>query len=90
MKELENSTQSISRMINDCVNVKTETENCFLKSELEKSNESQTKLNAEILELKARSMQENLLFFGLAEHQGDGNENVKGKLWDFLKKRVGA
>ena len=97
MKELENSTQSISRMFDDCIKVKTETENdvdflkrenYFLKSELEKSSESQTKLNAEILELKARSMQENLRFFGLAEHQGGGNENVEGKLRDFLKNEL--
>ena len=97
MKELKNSTQSISRMFDDCVKVNTETENdveflkrenCFLKSELENSNERQTKLDAEILELKARSMQENLLFFGLAEHQGDGNKNVKEKMRDFLKNEL--
>ena len=88
MKKLENPTQSISRMLDDCVKVKAETENCFLKSILEKSNESQTKMNTEILELKARSVQDNLLFFGLTEHQGDGNENAKEKLWDFLKNEL--
>ena len=75
--ELETSTQSISQMFDDCVKVKTQTENDvdFLKrenftlqSKLDESNKRQEKLSAEMLDLKARSMQENLLFFGLAEH----------------------
>ena len=95
--ELETSTQSISQMFDDCVKVKTQTENDvdFLKREnitlqgkLDESNKRHEKLSAEMLDLKARSMQENLLFFGLAEHQENGSENVEGKLREFLKNEL--
>ena len=95
--ELETSTQSISQMFDDCVKVKTQTENdvdflkrenISLQSKLDESNKRQEKLSAEMLDLKARSMQENLLFFGLAEHQENGSENVEGKLREFLKNEL--
>lgn len=84
-------------MFDDCVKVKTQTENdvdflkrenISLQSKLDESNKRQEKLSAEMLDLKARSMQENLLFFGLAEHQENGSENVEGKLREFLKNEL--
>ena len=37
-------------------------------------------LNSKIVDFQSRSMRENLLFFGLAEHRGQGRENVNASI----------
>ena len=56
-------------------------ENSLLWREIDKSKSNYQKAQDEIQELKARSMQENLLFFGLCEGQ---NEDTEFKLRQFL------
>ena len=59
-------------------------ENTQLKAEIHTLNSKYTKVSDDLLELKTRSMQENLLFFGIAEAPPGYNDNVEEKLRDFL------
>lgn len=74
MLELELSCQTISSMFDGYTEstqqietsvLNLQKENSCMSEKLEKSNECHLKLKEEIQELKARSMQENLLFYGL-------------------------
>ena len=88
ISEVEKSCQLISGMFDDSksTNLKVQNdlsdlrrENEKLKSNVAKYDEKCQDLSSEIQELKARSMQQNLLFFGLAEEL---------KLRDFLKSEL--
>ena len=59
----------------------------ILEYKLNTAEQNYSKLAGEIQELKARSMQENLLFFGLAESI-EGGENTENKLREFLKNEL--
>ena len=69
-------------------------ENQSLKSDLSQIKADFHNLKEDYLDLKSRSMQENLLFFGLAEQRpADGQmrperENVEAKLRDFLSNEL--
>ena len=65
-----------------------ENENLFLHTELKKANEKCEKQNEEIQEIKARSMQENLQFFGLCENGNGENEDTESKLREFMKNEL--
>ncbi|MEW8548218.1 MAG: hypothetical protein AB2693_32340, partial [Candidatus Thiodiazotropha sp.] len=60
-------------------------ENKSLKSSVVQYDEQCQKLSYEIQELKARSMQQNLIFFGLAEAPIVDPDKTEDKLRDFLK-----
>lgn len=60
-------------------------ENSVLKEEINSLNSKYAKVQDELLDLKTRSMQENLLFFGLCEAPRGQQENTESKLRDFLK-----
>ena len=69
-------------------------ENQSLKSDLSQIKADFHNLKEDYLDLKSRSMQENLLFFGLAEQRpADGQmrperENVEAKLRDFMSNEL--
>ena len=46
-------------------------------------------LNSKIVDLQSRSMRENLLFFGLAEHRGQGRENCVNLIENFCETELG-
>ena len=46
-------------------------------------------LNSKIIDFQSRSMRENLLFFGLAEHRGQGRENCVNLIEDFCDTDLG-
>lgn len=93
MVEMEKSCATISDMF-DTFKVKTsesesnikalQIENAQLRSEITNISSKQTKVFEDLLEVKTRSMQENLLFFGIAEPPPGINDNVEMKLRDFL------
>ena len=94
LTEVEKSCQSISNMFDDnevvteklngeISHLKRENEN--LKSEAVNFGEKCETFENEISELKARSMQQNVLFFGLAEAPVGEADNPESKLRDFLK-----
>ena len=97
LTEVENSCQGISNMFDDN-RVATEKlnseisnlkrENYELKSEAANFDDKCRKFENEISELKARSMQQNLLFFGLAEAPLGDTENPETKLRDFLRNEL--
>ena len=69
-------------------------ENQSLKSDLSQIKADFHNLKEDYLDLKSRSIQENLLFFGLAEQRpADGQmrperENVEAKLRDFMSNEL--
>lgn len=91
---VEKSCETISVLFDDSKTVNSNTqkeisnlkcENEKLKSNAAQNNEKCKLLSSEILDLKTRSMQQNLLFFGLAEGQDGVLDNTETKLRDFLK-----
>ena len=101
MTEVERSCQMISNMYDDASKSNSElhdnvsqlqTDHSSLYSKVE-DNVSlfQTRcntLNDELLELKARSMQSNLVFYGLAEAPKGEPDNPESKLRDFLRNEL--
>ena len=98
MVEVEKSCQTISNMIDDAAISRLELQNdvSSLKSENAKLRsdictnvstfeERCSTLNSNIEELKARSMQSNLVFYGIAEAPQGETDNTESKLRDFLK-----
>ena len=98
MFEVEKSCQTISNMFDDAAKARSvlqtdvsvlKTENSQLRSNIDqnvsKFEERCSSLNSELQELKARSMQSNLVFYGLAEAPHGDTENTESKLKDFLK-----
>ena len=47
-----------------------------------------SQISEELLDLKTRSMQDNLLFFGLSESPRGQDDNTETKLRDFLKSEL--
>ena len=98
ISEVENSCQTISSIFDDYIESKTKSENDIsdlkkennkLKDELKMSNDNFSRLYGDVQELTARSMQENLIFFGLAEApENDQKEETEVKLRDFLQTEV--
>ena len=95
--ELETSCQSISGLFDKYIESKMKTEldirelqrdKAMLESKLKIADQNYTKLSDELQEVKARSMQENLLFFGLCENATGENENTEYKLREFLKNEL--
>ena len=72
---------------NDVSSLKSE--NAKLRSDIctnvSKFEERCSILNSNIEELKARSMQSNLVFYGIAEAPQGETDNTESKLRDFLK-----
>ena len=87
VEEVEVSCGTVSSLFDDCKKVtddnKRELSN--LKSENSYLKKNCENLKEELLELKARSMQENLLFFGLAEPPRGFPDETESKLCDYLK-----
>ena len=93
--DLENSCQFISNKYDTYAETEKKhseklqalrSENSLLWRAIDKSKENYQKAQDEIQELKARSMQENLLFFGLCE--GTYNEDTEFKLRQFLSNEL--
>ena len=63
-------------------------ENSDLKEELSTLHTKFSQISEELLDLKTRSMQENLLFFGLGESPRGQDDNTETKLRDFLKSEL--
>ena len=97
LSEVEKSCQSISNMFDDN-KVKNEDlikemgylkrENENFESEAAKFDEKCEMFSNEISELKARSMQQNLVFYGLAESPAGDLDMPDSKLRDFLKSEL--
>ena len=98
MTDVERSCQMISNMYDDASKANSElrdnvlqlqTEHTSLISNVEDNvSRFQTRcsmLKDELLELKARSMQSNLVFYGLAEAPKGEPDNTESKLRDFLR-----
>ena len=87
VEEVEVSCGTVSSLFDDCKKVTDENkrELSNLKSENSYLKQNCENLKEELLELKARSMQENLLFFGLAEPPRGFPDETESKLRDFLK-----
>ena len=92
--EFETSCQAMSSMFDAYIDSRERTEkeitelkliNQNLDQNVKTMNQNYEKLQNEILELKTRSMQENLLFFGIEEKPG---ENTETELRNFLKNQV--
>ena len=98
ISEVESSCQTISSVFDEYIESNTKNENDItqlkkendkLKNELQKSDENYSKLYDNVQELTARSMQENLLFFGIGESPENGQkEEIEVKIRDFLKTKV--
>lgn len=97
VNEMEKTCETISSLFDsskqnsDKINVdikNIQKENSLLKEEIESINSKYTKVQDELLDLKTRSMQENLLLFGLSEPSRDQEENVEFKVRDFLKNEL--
>ena len=63
-------------------------ENSDLKEELSTLHTKFSQISEELLDPKTRSMQENLLFFGLGESTRGQDDNTETKLRDFLKSEL--
>ena len=96
MNEVETSCLTISSLFDEYVDSKEKidksiktlnNENQNLKERISQINHNYDRLNDELLELKTRSMQENLLFFGIQETDGR-NESSEDILRSFLKTTV--
>ena len=98
MLEVEKSCQTISNMFEDAANSRSalkkevsilKSENNKLRSDINdnvlKFEKRCSTLNSDLLELKARSMQSNLVFYGLMEAPQGTADNTESKLRDFLK-----
>ena len=94
--QVENSCQFVSTMFDRHVESKKQIEadvnelqrqKVLLEDKLDTIERNYLKLTDEIHELKARSMQENLLFFGLCDIR-IGSENTENKLRQFLKNEL--
>ena len=98
MTEVERSCQMISNMYDDASKSNTELHNNMshlqtdqnsLSSKVEENvSRFEVRCNTlkdELLELKARSMQSNLVFYGLTEAPKGEPDNTESKLKDFLK-----
>ena len=94
LTEVEKSCQGISSMFDDSrvvtENLSSEVknlkrENEKLKSEATKFDQKCEMYSNEISELKARSMQQNLVFYGLAESPYGTVDNTESKIRDFLR-----
>ena len=100
--EVERSCQTISSIFDRFMESKCETDTdiCDLKAtnkqlseKLDHTYETLNKVSEDLLDIKSRSMRENLLFFGLQEthDRTDPNsmpEDAEGLLRDFLKTEV--
>ena len=97
LTEVEKSCQNISNMFDnnmivsekvnrETVHLKHENEN--LKSEAAKFDKKCETFQNEISELKARSMQQNLVCFGIAEAPVGEPDKPESKLRDFLKNEL--
>ena len=95
--EVERSCQMISNMYDDASKSNSEihnnvsqlqTDHSSLNSKVEENvsrfQDRCDTLKDELLELKARSMQSNLVFYGLAEAPKGESDNTESKLKDFL------
>ena len=96
VNQVESSCQFMSSKFDEHAESKMKTEKdvqelqrqkVILEYKLNTAEQNYSKLSGEIQELKARSMQENLLFFGLAESI-EGGENTENKLRQFLKNEL--
>ena len=67
---------------------KLKLENEELKTQMRLSKENNNKLYDEVQELKARSMQENLLFFGVREERDEQGEMTETVLREFIKREI--
>ena len=94
VNDLEKSCETISSFFDHfkSQSIRTDTdlktiqhENSVLKEEISSLNSKYSKVQDELLDLKTRSMQENLLFFGLCEAPRGQQEKTESKLRDFLK-----
>ena len=98
MTEVEKSCQTISNMFDDAAKsrsvlqtdvsvLKNESSHlrCSINDNVSKFEERCSTLNSELQELKARSMQSNLVFYGIAEAPRGDADNTESKLRDFLK-----
>ena len=68
-------------------------ENESLKEEISELKQDKLSLNEKLLELQSRSMQENLLFFGIDESLSDDrskSEDTERFLKDFVKTNVSS
>ena len=63
--------------------------NARLQDEMSKLENKHFKMSEDLLEIKCRAMQENLLFFGIAEAPKGENDNSEMKLRDFLETELG-
>lgn len=91
---VEKSCETISDLFDDAKNENSnlhkeisdmKSENKTLKSNAAQYDRKCQDLSSEMQELKARSMQQNLLFFGLAEPPAGVPDGTEAKLRDFLK-----
>ena len=90
MNEIEKSCESISSFYDKLNESRINTEkditklldtNVLLKHDLRQMNKNYDQLQEDFLELKTRSMQENLIFFGIDEHSGENTESVLRNLF---------
>ena len=100
--EVEHSCQTISGIFDQFLESKNETDmnieniktvNNQLSKKLDETCENFNKISEELIDVKYRSMRENLLFFGLCETRDPDNpgrtaEDTEGLLRDFLKTEV--
>ena len=87
VEEVEVSCGTVSSLFDDYKTATDENKQELSKLKSENINLKQNceNLKEELLELKARSMQENLLFFGLSESPRGVPDGTENKLRDFLK-----
>ena len=98
MSEVEKSCQTISNMFDDDAKSRSALQTdvsvlkgehsklrCSIDDNVSKFEERCSTLNSELQELKARSMQSNLVFYGIAEPPRGEVDNTESKLKDFLK-----
>ena len=98
MTEVEKSCQTISSMFDaatksrsvlqtDVSVLKNESPHlrCGINENVSKFEEHCSTLNSELQEWQARSMQSNLVFYGITEAPRGDADNTKSKLRDFLK-----
>lgn len=96
--DMEKTCITISSMFDDLKAKSSEAEtdvydlrnmNSKLQDEMSKLENKHSKMSEDLLEIKCRAMQENLLFFGIAEAPKGENDNSEMKLRDFLETELG-
>ncbi|MEW8547166.1 MAG: hypothetical protein AB2693_26950 [Candidatus Thiodiazotropha sp.] len=94
MSDVEKSCQGISNMFDDAKATNSELKRDItglqrkIGENITKFEDRYSALNNDLQEIKARSMQSNLVFYGLGEAARGTNDHTEDKLKDFLKNEL--